>query len=466
MRRLFILVLLFCAGAPVYAQQQAADSLIKILGREKVDSNRVNLLWNIGLALSLSEPEKALSYANESYKLATQIQYEKGESRSLGIMAKILMAVGNYPAALEYNFKKLALEENGSNYYNQASVLMNIGAVYVYLEQYKETLAYYYRASAVITKHEIKELKYYNAINLGDVFDRLKNTDSAFKYFSESLVLAQEEKNTSNIGASFTGLGHSYSKMHEFELAKVSYTSALKNLNAVGNVDLACEAWLGLAEMYRDQRLEDSAIVAAKRSLQLAIKADFLPRQLNAVEFLAELYHAGNNNDSAYAYMAQQNVLSNKIFSKTSIRQSQLVSSNEKLRQIEAEAARLQAKQERSQQLQMLFIAIFIPLIFLVTLLLSKIRVREKIVKTLGVVSLLFFFEFITLLLHPLVANFTHHTPIYEIIIFVGIAALVIPLHHKIEHWLINSLLAANVKKEKELIALKVARFRRKAKEE
>jgi hypothetical protein len=62
-------------------------------------------------------------------------------------------------------------------------------------------------------------------------------------------------------------------------------------------------------------------------------------------------------------------------------------------------------------------------------------------IRLLGVLSLLFFFEYLTLLLHPTVAALTHHTPIYEILIFVAIAAVLIPAHHKLEHWVIHKLL-------------------------
>jgi hypothetical protein len=58
----------------------------------------------------------------------------------------------------------------------------------------------------------------------------------------------------------------------------------------------------------------------------------------------------------------------------------------------------------------------------------------------LGIISLLSVFEFLTLLLHPLVADFTHHVPVLELLLFVIIAAGIIPLHHKLEHLLIEKL--------------------------
>ena len=115
-----------------------------------------------------------------------------------------------------------------------------------------------------------------------------------------------------------------------------------------------------------------------------------------------------------------------------------MLSSNEQLRQLEiAENLRI-AKRERIQQLQLLFIAIFIPGFFLLTLLLSRIRLHVRLIKILGVLSLLILFEYLTLLLHPYVAEITHHTPVYEMLIFVSIAAILIPAHHRVENLLIK----------------------------
>jgi hypothetical protein len=86
----------------------------------------------------------------------------------------------------------------------------------------------------------------------------------------------------------------------------------------------------------------------------------------------------------------------------------------------------------------------------LLTVLLSKAKIQLKVIRALGVLSLLFLFEYLTLLLHPRVAALTHHTPLYEILIFVGIAALLIPLHHRLEHWLIHKLIHSRHKKRAE----------------
>lgn len=62
----------------------------------------------------------------------------------------------------------------------------------------------------------------------------------------------------------------------------------------------------------------------------------------------------------------------------------------------------------------------------------------------MGIISLLFLFEFLTLLLHPVVSDFTHDVPIFELLVFVSIAALLVPVHHTLEDVLINKLTKRN----------------------
>ncbi|MBK7558572.1 MAG: hypothetical protein IPI54_09930 [Chitinophagaceae bacterium] len=76
----------------------------------------------------------------------------------------------------------------------------------------------------------------------------------------------------------------------------------------------------------------------------------------------------------------------------------------------------------------------------MLTLLLSRIQIHTRVIKFLGILSLLILFEYLTLFLHPTVAAFTNHTPIYEMLIFVAIASVLLPAHHRFENWLIEKL--------------------------
>ncbi|MEJ7611872.1 MAG: hypothetical protein WKF88_11910 [Ferruginibacter sp.] len=462
MRKFLFFMFLLLSREVVQAQKQKADSLAALLSSEKTDTGRVTYMWKIASYLYSYDPDSALRIAQKALFYSQRIKYTEGESRSIGQMANGFLSMGNYPRALEYYIKKLKLEEKRNNPYNLASVTMNIGIVNVYREEYETALYYLYRADSIITKNEIKDLQFNIKLNLGDVYDRKDITDSAFFYFGGALQIAKQMKEGDFIGTAMTGLGHAYAKAGNKTGALQFYKDALPYLEAANDEDLLCEAQLGLGKLYFLLHKNDSAAYFARNAFLLANKDGFLSRQLDAANFLTELYYAVPDKDSAYFYLQQAYELGNSINSKTRIRESNILSVNEQLRQDEMAEDLRKSKAERAKQLQLLLIGLFIPAFFLLTLLLSRVRVPVRIIRFLGVISLLILFEYLTLLLHPMVAAFTHHTPIYELLIFVVIASLLIPAHHRVEHWLIKRLTLKHANVNIDNVVIKKQRLKMK----
>jgi tetratricopeptide (TPR) repeat protein len=434
-----LLITFFFLPAGLLAQKRIVDSLYNVLEKEKNDTARVKLMCDIGYELRVNDPEKALTITSEALSLAKMIKYVNGQSKSLGTLAIIFRLIGNFPLALEYNLKRLKLVEKTNNQKNFAGVLINIGFVYVNQEEYKKALEYYYKADSVLKQLDsVDDVKFTIALNMGDVYDKLNTNDSAFSYFTKSLNIARQIKNNNFEGMSMIGLGNNYLKTEQYLLALANYKSGMVNLKEAENDDLLCEATLGLANLFKKLNQKDSALFYARESFSLAQKDGFLPRHLDAAKFLSTHFKYEKNIDSSFFYLNYVQNLNDSINSKSRIRESQVLSSNEQVRQLEiAENAEI-AKKERKQQLQLLFIAIFIPGFFILTLLLSRIKLHVRLIKISGVLSLLILFEYLTLLLHPYVAELTHHTPIYEMLIFVSIAAILIPTHHRVENLLIQ----------------------------
>jgi hypothetical protein len=55
-------------------------------------------------------------------------------------------------------------------------------------------------------------------------------------------------------------------------------------------------------------------------------------------------------------------------------------------------------------------------------------------------------FEFINLFLHPFLAHATDESPLLMLTTMVAVAAVLIPLHHRIEHWVSHQLVEKNKK--------------------
>ncbi len=440
-KKIVIFLSFICFSEKVFSQKQKADSIIQLLKVEKIDSNRAKLLTDLVEFVYLSNPDTALIIGLEALKLSRNIRFENGEYFSLKALAKSNSKIGNYPLALEYNLQLLEIEEKRNETRKMAIVLISIGNVYAYQNDYRQALYYYYKSDSIIQKNNIKELKYYSYVNIGDSYDRLNILDSAFLYYSNSKREADSTKNSNLIGASFAGLGNIYRKQSNFQYSLSNYKSAIDYLMIAENEEQICEVNLGLGKLYSLFKNSDSAIYYTKASFLMAKKDGFLLQQLDAAKFITQIYSEARNIDSAFTYINIEKSLNDSLNSKDKIRQSQILSSNEITRQLVLAETKSREEKERNDRLQLLFIGIFIPGFFLLTLFLSRVKLHIRAIKLLGILSLLIFFEYLTLFLHPTVAKLTNHTPIFEILIFVAIAAILIPMHHRAEQWMIHKLI-------------------------
>ncbi|MDQ6757358.1 MAG: tetratricopeptide repeat protein [Bacteroidota bacterium] len=429
------------------AQGTKIEELSRLLSIEKKDSSKVTLLLQLAKQYQSFKPDTSLILSQKALLLAQRIKFIEGESRSLAKLASSQYLLGDYPKALNNYLFQLKIAEKLNSPRTYASALNNIGITYILLEDYPKALEYLYSADSTVdvTGGKTKEeLKYNIEVNIGEAYYRMKIPDSASVHFAGALSIARLSGDTAAIGAAILGEANVLSLKNEIPNALSYYHNAYNYLSGETNADLLCEVSLGMAKVYEKLAVNDSAIYYGNMSYSLAEKSKFLSRQLDAALFLRGIYKNLMKYDSAFSYLEQAVQLQDSIKGHEKIKAAMILSINEKLRQQEITEQKIRDKEARYQQLQMLIIAICIPALFLLTLLVSRIKINRRLVIFMGIISLLFLFEFLTLLLHPLIAGFTHHRPIFELLIFVSIAALLVPAHHRLEHVLVNKLTRTN----------------------
>jgi len=442
MKRYYTLLLLIACFTTVHAQKSKIDSLTASLANEKTDSNKVKIMNSLAFEYNLSNPAKGLVISQQAYDLAIRIHYFDGESRALNFMANAYNITGNYNKAMDIYLKQLENAEKRNLPNKLASALMNIGILHTQQLDYRKALPYYLRSDSIIRVNHMKDkdIDYISYLNLGDLYDRLNNNDSAFYFYNKSLISAKVINKPYYLGASFIGVGNCYVKMKKDQQGLDNYYKALQYLKLANEEDLYCEAANNMARLFDSENKKDSALHYIHIMLGIAQKDSFQSRMLDASAFLANYYKKEKNSDSAFIYLERTTNLKDSMSSREKIKEFQQQSFNEEIRQAENAERKRKDEDERFQQLQLLLIGIFIPVFFLLTLLLSRRKIHVKAIQALGIISLLLVFEYLTLLLHPFVLKITNRTPVFEMLIFVCVAAILIPGHHRIERWLIERL--------------------------
>ncbi len=179
----------------------------------------------------------------------------------------------------------------------------------------------------------------------------------------------------------------------------------------------------------------------------LSGKTQNLNFKLIATGYKKDLFDKLNNIDSAYYYSKVETGIRELIFNQNNQNTIQALAFKEQLRSIEDKAKKDEETQQRKENIQYALIALGILSFIILFLLLSRqLITNTKVIQFLGVMALLVVFEFLNLLLHPFLERITNHSPVLMLLALVCIAALLVPLHHKVEHWATAKLVEKNKK--------------------
>jgi len=182
----------------------------------------------------------------------------------------------------------------------------------------------------------------------------------------------------------------------------------------------------------------------AKKGLDAIQHTPFFFMSVKPAKMLADMYEK-NNCDSTLKYAAVYKNANDSLFSNKANQQIQLMTFEEELRQQELETEKIKTEEQRKQNIQYALLALGIIIFVISFLLLSRRHITNtKVIQFLGVVALLVVFEFLNLFLHPFLESITHHNPILMLLALVCIAALLVPLHHKLEKWATHKLVEKN----------------------
>ncbi len=191
----------------------------------------------------------------------------------------------------------------------------------------------------------------------------------------------------------------------------------------------------------------EEAKVQAEKLWMLSAKIENLNFKLVAAGYKKELYDKLKNTDSAYYYSKVESEIRELIFNQNNQNTIQALAFKEQLRIIEDKAKKSEEAHQRKQNIQYALIAFGILSFIILFLLLSRqLITNTKVIQFLGVVALLVVFEFLNLLLHPFLERITNHSPVLMLLALVCIAALLVPLHHKVEKWATAKLVEKNKK--------------------
>ena len=434
----------------VFYSEQTIHLLHHAMATEKADSIKLRILCGISDMYHYVSNDSMVFYAQQAVLLSMKNRnsFPAGtEAWALSFLANSLWWAGNYPDAKETYFKALQIAEPlgdtmliGEIYNGIAMVNRNAG-------NFREAITYYTKAEN-LTKN-IPDNYVLNAllVDKGKCYEQLGILDSAYTYVQECLAAHFRKFKGKNVsgGGVHSAMGIIYSKMGKEQLAAEFFRQSFQLSSEVNNIRILARSYCEFAEHFDRFHQQDSAIYYATKGFLIDQQFNLLVQQLQASTLLTKLYKQENKIDSAFKYQQLMIDTKERVFSNEKINRLQTLEFNEQIRQQELSSEKAKSEEERKQNIQYALIAIGLVTLIILFLFLSRSFITNtKLISFFGVIALLLVFEFLNLLLHPFLERITHHSPILMLLALVCIAALLVPLHHKLEKWTTVKLVEKN----------------------
>jgi tetratricopeptide (TPR) repeat protein len=393
-------------------------------------------------------------------RLAQAAQNDSLICRGYNLLGNAFLNASDFAPGLDYYFKALALADK-SDFIRVGILAGNISFTYTQVGNNQSAVKYGKQAIEVLLANPpdpatavSSSESYYGALtnaydNTGIAYIGLNQPDSALYYLQLGYAAVLKSKDKNDIyykSAIISDLARTYELLNEKRMAEEYYRQAIELDDSLQLQGLSYSTKYYGSYLLRNKRFGE-VIHFSRMGISSAIGSMDKISVIDLASLLQQAYEATGRNDSAFYFSKMVNNYRDTVFNNQKMLALQKTALQHQIDEMDEQVRQDKLATERKNNLQYAGIALVIVSLLIFFILIShSAAANQRLIKFLGILALLIVFEFMNLLLHPYIGDLTHHSPVLMLGIMVCLAALLIPLHHKLEYWIIHKLVNRNNK--------------------
>lgn len=441
-----------------------------------------------GIYLLIPDNEKALSYATQAFSLVSTLKNDSLRAESHNTYGQVYKARNENILALRNFLSALRIGETIKNDPLIRNCYINLSSFYAEIEDYDKAIDYMTLAYKKLDATKEKNVPYQKVMytnNIGNLYAYKKSHDIAIGYFEKSIRMADSLKFSTLKVPGYISLLNQYLRIDEPQKAlnymnSPSGDNLKKYLVNFGMSSIIDQAY---GVIYTELGRFDSARIYLEKArpffensggnnklMFFAQTASFYEKSGNkkmAIEYYLKVKEMSEPNGQL-EYIKQSSKHLDSLYTsigdiasagkfkavyyqyKDSI---ETLKREKELTQVEADdeqqrqeklAIEAEELKKRRNNIQYLAIVIGIIGLFIALVVLGMFKVSAGVIKAIGFFVFLMFFEFIFLIFKKNIYSFTHGEPWKDLAFMIGLAALLVPLHHWLEHKVLHYLTSHN----------------------
>jgi serine phosphatase RsbU (regulator of sigma subunit) len=207
--RIYVLIGCICFSLNLFCQKQELDSLLKVYTQcANGDTNKVLLAAKLSMLYrAIDDSARFRAYAIKAVGYAEQTNWQRGLSKSYGLMGTYYYLNANYPKAVEYHLKALGVNEKNHDEAGMSSSYHNIGNIYLDKKEFNTALEYYLKSIAINEKLGNKVMLSNTSNNIGNTYKNAGDIANAIVWYTKSFVIRKELNDSKGLASSYINIG-------------------------------------------------------------------------------------------------------------------------------------------------------------------------------------------------------------------------------------------------------------------
>ena len=305
------LLVLVVLGLPLQAQ---VDSLRQVLGGLPDDTSRLPVLKELVRNLVFVQPDSALPYAEDYYRLALRTKDPVRVAEGANFAGMCLHTSNAHEKAMAWYLEALRWAEQGDDPWYPAMLNNNIGAVLEKQDQWDEALPYYRRSLQQF--REVGDSTWVANVsnNLANWSMAVGDLDSAAHYYIEADRILSAQGHWVFAAAVRINLANALMRQGELDKAIAIYREALAILPAGSDESTRANLLVNMAECLNRMGKADTAVQVARSGIALAATVGSKEILMNGHEILSGMFEKLGEPDSALVHYRMRSAWKDSIF--------------------------------------------------------------------------------------------------------------------------------------------------------
>ena len=421
------------------ALQYSNLAVVMVSGR--ADSVKVPAYLSLGQTYA-ARNEKLLAFRNylEASDIAEQSKNE-GLIRDADVyLSSFYMGLPEYDKAIDYQMKAIDMDRRNGGGVNLLNDYNFLGGLWEKEQKYDLALEMYENSIALADRMHYELFKVNSYANIFTMYFKANQFKKGVDYLDKHPAVMDI---VNRAGIQFfvdQAYGNAYSDQGRFDSAGFYFRRAEPSIEAKVGIIGKSDFYGQVGNFYKRKGDNANAILYYLKMRGIGKATKNLGILQASDSSLDILYARTGDYKSAHLYNSEYGQYTDSI--RSLARESDLVNlqvENDNRRR-ERLAREEELSTEHRHNVQYMGFTIGLVVLFVALVMMGFFVISHRMIEALGFFSFIFLFEFIILLADKQIHEWTQGEPWKILLIKIGLAAILLPLHHWLEHKLIHYL--------------------------